>query len=222
MKNKKNIVFGTIAVMAMLISSCGQAGFDVTVKPTDVKDINIGALIGFGYIIKIETYVETGKYGMDLSQIVYDYTFNNRGSNSINVEVRLSLYGEATLTDNNKVTLFTANSGGYGTAGTSGAEKIWLTAIHEDSISNEGYGWTSLIGSPASPIAITGSAIIKNQKKISNNTIIDKILKQDGVWVVTYISPGGSLPGFGSYLDLTNQSIQATGSKATGYYPGIF
>ena len=66
MKNRKKLVFGTIAVMIMLISSCGQAGFDVSLNPSDIKDIDLTALINTDLIIKLETYVETGNYGIDI------------------------------------------------------------------------------------------------------------------------------------------------------------
>jgi len=215
MKNRKKLVFGTIAVMIMLISSCGQAAFDVSLNPSDIKDIDLTALINTDLIIKLETYVETGNYGIDISKLVYDYTFNNKGTNTANIEVRLSLYGDANLNNNNLVTVAldqTPNDGYIDT------EENWLTSTYLNTISNEGYGWISMIGSPATQITIPGNTIITNKQEILLSPVIDHILKQEGIWIVTYISAG---IGNGT-LDLINQSIQVEGSKATGYYPGAF
>ncbi len=221
LKYKKSTLLTLAVAVLLLIASCGQAGFDVSLNPDDVTDIDLSALTGFGYIIKIETYVETGNYGIDLDKLIYDYSFNNKGTNAVNIEVRLSLFGDATLNDNNKLTLFTTSSGGYGTTP---AEQVWLTATYKDRnpITTDGYGWVSMIGSPASPVEITGNSVISGSTEISNSAVIDQILKQEGIWVVTYVSPGLSLPSLGSAMDLTGQTIQVTGSKDTGFFPGAF
>ncbi len=221
LKYKKGTLFTLAAIALLLIASCGQAGFDVSLNPDDVIDMDIEVLVGAGYIIKIETYVETGTYGIDLDKLIYNYSFNNKGTTAVNIEVRLSLFGDATLSNNNIPTLFTTSSGGYGTTP---AEQVWLTATYKDRdpITADGYGWVSMIGSPSSPIEVTGNSVITNSTEINNSAVINQILKQEGIWIVTYISPGLSFPSPGSKMDLIDQSIQVTGSKDTGYFPGAF
>ncbi len=229
-KNRRRIFAGLAAAMIMLISSCGQAAFDVTVYPSDVTGIDLSALVGSDYIIKVETYVETGDMGIDLDKLVYNYTLVNHSSDkNLKIEVRLSLYGEATLDDNNKITVMQDSDGdGYADAvivPTGGTVPVWLTAPYKDTVSAEGYGWVDLIGSPLSPVSLAGGSTVTDTTALSGNPVIDRILKQDGIWVDVYIIPDFSFPAtFSSddLMDVINQSIRAVGSKNTGYFPGAF
>ncbi len=224
MKHNKNIkwmLLAPVAAFVLLVSSCGQAGFDVTMKPADVKDIDLSLLTGSGYTIKVETYVETGDLGIDLSKLVYNYTLKNKSSSKdLKIEVRLSLFGEATSTDNNKISILNDSTGN----GYEDEDKAWLASTYKDTVSPEGYGWVSMIGSYTDPVSLAAGSTIPDKTEIINNQVINQVMKQKGVWIDVYISPDFSIFTFSSsdFMDLINQSIKAVGSKPTGYFPGAF
>ncbi len=223
MKRIKNIfwiLLIAVPVFMLDLSSCSQIGFDVTLKPADITDIDLSALspappLG-NYVIKVETYVETGDMGVNLPKLIYDYTIKNRGSSTINIEVRLSLQGE--VTSGNEITILVdSDSDGY-----PDADNIYLSSAYKDTVSSEGYGWVSMIGTPGTPVALNGNVSITNETVLNDNPVVNRILKQKGIWIEAYVSPNGGLPGSGDYMDIVNQAIKAAGSKDTGYSPGVF
>ncbi len=225
-KDSKWILFVLAAVSVVVLSSCGQIQFDVGMDVGDVKNIDLSELVGANYTVKVETYVETGTdYGIELSKLLYNYTLENHGSNSIDIEVRLSLYGEATLDDNNKISVSTdADSDGY-----IDDEKTWLLAPYKDTLSDEGYGWVSIVGSPSSPISLDGDDAVTAVTELLDNDVVREMLSQGGIWIDAYISPkitDSVILGYwttafaGAYMDILDQSIEAEGMKATGYFPG--
>ena len=219
MKRIKNIfwiLLIAVPVFMLDLSSCSQIGFDVTLKPADITDIDLSLLAGGNYVIKVETYVETVDMGVDLPKLVYDYTIRNRGSSDLYIEVRLSLHGE--VTSGNKITLLIdIDSNGY-----ENEDKPYLSSAYKDTVSSEGYGWVSMIGTPGAPVALNGNVSITDETVLKDNPVINRILKQKGIWIEAYVSPNGGLPGSGDYMDIVNQAIKAAGSKDTGYSPGVF
>ncbi len=224
MKTNKKIGIVIVAVSILFtlgLTSCGVAGFGVTVSPSDVKGIDLSDLHGSDYIIKVETYVETGDMGIDLSKLVYDYTLKNHSSSKdLRIEVRLSLYGEATIDDNDKISiLIDSNGNGY-----EDEDSVWLSSTYNNTVSSEGYGWASMIGSPSSPVPLAHETTVIDDTTLEDNSVVDRILKQDGVWIDVYVIPDFTsfLFSSGDLMDVIDQSIQVEGSKATGYYPGFF
>ncbi len=220
-KDSKWILFMLAAVSVVVLSSCGQIQFDVGMDVGDVKNIDLSGLQGEGYTVKVETYVETGTdYGIELSKLLYNYTLENHGSKSIDIEVRLSLYGEATLDDNNKIDILIDGEN---------EDKIWLSSPYENTLSEEGYGWVSIVGSPSSPISLDGDDAVTAVTELLDNDVVREMLNQGGIWIDAYISPKITDPFVvwttafdGAYMDIIDQSIEAEGTKATGYFPGAF
>lgn len=105
-----------------------------------------------------------------------------------------------------------------------GSEKTWLLASYKDNVSSEGYGWVSMIGSPSSPVPLAHETTVAGKTTLEDNSVVGRILKQDGVWIDVYVIPDFSsfLFSSGDLMDVIDQSIQVEGSKATGYYPGFF
>lgn len=215
------------AVSVVVLSSCGQIQFDVGMDVGDVRNIDLSLITGENITVKVETYVETGAdYGIELSKLLYNYTLENHGSKSIDIEVRLSLYGEATLDDNNKVGILIDDDldGSY-----EDEDAIWLSSPYENTISDEGYGWVSIIGSPSDPISLDGDDAVTAVTELLDNDVVRELLNQGGIWIDAYISPKVTsstiLSGFesfaaGDYMDILDQSIEAEGTKAPGYFPG--
>lgn len=215
---RNGMVFGIVIFIVTVVSSCSLLSFDKTFHPADVS-IDLSDLEGSYYVIKNEAYVETGDYDIDLSKLVYSYTLKNTGNKSVEVELRLSLYGDAA--DNGRTTVWTDdNSDGYVDTCISFPgedEKVWLTANYKDKdpISSDGYGWVSMIGEPGNPALAAAGDTVSGSVEFNGSAVINQILQQDGVWLVAYISPyGATLPSSGDTLELINQSIGITGSAA--------
>ncbi len=217
MKHNKNIkwmLLAPVAAFVLLVSSCGQAGFDVTMKTADVKDIDL-QFLSKTVKVQAEIAVSTGNLGIDLSKIIYNYTASNNGSGTANLAVKLSLYGEAKVGGDPVIRLI-----GTGTAAEMGSDPAWLTSSHENNVTldNDGTkGWVSMID----PVDL-GSVKDKDKTITSvESPVINQILKQDTVWIVADITTS-SFAAIGGKLNITNQSIKAVGSKPTGYFPGAF
>jgi len=202
MKNRKNILFGAIAVMVMLISSCGQAGFDVSLNIDDTS-ATIAALPST--ITQVEIPVNSSNLGINLEKLKYTYTLVS--DQNFQIEVKLSLYGDTPNNDIKITPLF--NGSPY---------PEYLGIGYKDSITEvtDGKkGWIYLICADTPRTAGNATTGITD---IINNPVINQILKQDTIWIVVDIDQGAAL----GTLEISNQSIQAIGSKASGYYPGVF
>ena len=216
MKRKKNIklmLLAPVAAFVLLVSSCGQAGFDVTMKPADTGAIDIYALAS-DLKVQAEIAVSTGNLGIDLSKIIYDYTAINNGGGVANLAVKLSLYGEATATDSPKIRII-------GTGNES--EPVWLTPSYENNVTvdNDGTkGWVSMI----IPVDLDSGKSVTAKRILESidSPVINQILKQPLVWIVADIKASSGIFSIGNTLNITNQSIEAVGSKPTGYFPGAF
>ncbi len=215
MKNIKNIAFVTIVVVVMLISSCGQANFDISLNVEDTDPIDLIALTSL-LSIQAEIPVSTTgfNFGIDLEKIIYDYVIASTGSDPISIGIKLSLYGEAT--NDIKIRFI-------GTSNlplTTESEPEWLNTNYKNKITITGediWGWVSLI----EPVNITASAPIDSKTTITERNVINQILKQDKIWIVADITTS-KLLGVSNSLTIKDQSLQVVGSKITGYYPGVF
>jgi len=204
MKNIKNIVFGTIVVVVMLISSCGQADFDVNLNIDDTSVPLAG--IGSGIVIQAEIPVSSVNMGIDLEKLIYNYSLLSN-VNLGNIEIKLSLYGESETDLKIRVI-----------DGTFITNPTYLEPGYKNSVTeniNNNWGWIPLINSGA----ISSNTSISSVTTISDNPILNKILKQDTIWIVANIT--NPSPIFGT-LKIIDQIIQVGGSKTTGYYPGVF
>jgi len=199
---KKKIFLSLIIILIMIVSSCGQAGFDVTLNVEDTS-ATIAALATT--IIQVEIPVNSSNLGINLEKIIYNYTLAS--NQNIEIEVKLSLYGDSSNDDIKIRTL--PNGTGY---------PEYLTAGYIDSItkvSDGNKGWVNLIAADTPIIAGNSNTATT---EILNNPVINQILKQDTIWIVVDIDQGIAI----GTLEISNQSIHAVGSKATGYYPGVF
>lgn len=213
MKNRKNIVFGTIAVLVMLITSCGQAGFDVNLNIDDTPPISLDMLTS-SLKVEAEIPVDSVNLGVDLEKIIYNYQIASTGSNTIKIGIKLSLYGKAT--DGIKLRFI-------GTTAlplvVTEPEPAWLSSDYKNKITKVGgdtWGWVYLIP----PTNLSSASPINGSSKITGD-VINEILKQDNLWIVVDITTTDPIATNNSFT-IKNQSIKAVGSKATGYYPGVF
>ncbi len=213
MKLKKyirQIIPAAAAVLLLFLSSCGRASFDVTIN---VDDTSI-PLSGLSSTLKVqgEYGVESSNMGTDISEIIYTYTATNTSTVDMTLTVKLSLYGEVAVGE-----LKTRVVASDGTG-----DPDWLQDPYEDVLKDyngETAGWTFLIGSTTVP---AGKSVTVT-KVITDNDVINHILKQDEIWVVgeNVADETFSTLDSGS-MELTNQSIEAVGSKDTGFFPGAF
>jgi len=210
MKNKKYILFGLIVVLMALVSSCGQAEFDVSLNIDDTNSVNLG-LITTSVTIQVEIPVSGTNFGIDLEKIKYKYTTSTAGTDSaITVGIRLSLHGQS----ESNVTFRSFTTG-------DGFQPEYLKAVYDDTIaeinSTDKYGWVSLI----SPVSITRTTPNSDETIINSSNVINNILKQNTIWIIVDITTS-NIAAAGNTFTISDQTIQAIGSKATGYYPGVF
>ncbi len=71
------------------------------------------------------------------------------------------------------------------------------------------------------PVDIDKNITLSKSITLSSNPVVNQILKQDTLWIVADISTS-SLLSFNNTLNITGQSIEAVGTKPTGYFPGAF
>jgi len=73
-------------------------------------------------------------------------------------------------------------------------------------------------------VPLAHETTVAGKTTLEDNSVVGRILKQDGVWIDVYVIPDFSsfLFSSGDLMDVIDQSIQVEGSKATGYYPGFF
>ncbi len=197
------------AVVVLLISSCGQAGFDVGINVPDSGAIPLNSL-SKTVVIQAEFAVSTGNIGIDLNKLIYKYSLLNNGSDKITLHVRLSLYGTAKVTDTGPtIRVIPPDS-----------EPSWLASSYENKVVEEGgstKGWVTMIV----PVDIDKNITLSKSITLSSNPVVNQILKQDTLWIVADISTS-SLLSFNNTLNITGQSIEAVGTKPTGYFPGAF
>lgn len=207
MNKKFGIVLVAVSILFTLgLTSCGVAGFGVTVN---VDDTSI-PLSGMTTTLKVqgEFGVSTGNLGTDISKIIYTYTAHNASSADMTLTVKLSLYGEAA--DGELVTRVILSNGTE--------DPDWLKDPYHNILKDYNgntAGWVYLIDGLSVPAGDTVTKVVT----IEDNDVISQILKQNTIWIVGDNVAGMSITG---NMELSNQSIQVEGSKATGYYPGFF
>ncbi len=99
----------------------------------------------------------------------------------------------------------------------------WLTSTYENNVTvdNDGTkGWVSMIV----PVNLDSGKSVTAKRILESigSPVINQILKQPVVWIVADITASSGTFSIGNTLNITNQSIEAVGSKPAGYFPGAF